>query len=45
MAVDEELERLEKSRLARECVKLDPETEQSPAEEGIEEDFSAWPEY
>lgn len=44
-AVDEKLERFEKSRLARECAKLDPDLEQSLAEEGIEEDFSGWPEY
>ncbi len=44
-AVDEKLERMERSRLARECAKLNPSFEQSLAEEGAEEEFSEWPEY
>jgi metal-responsive CopG/Arc/MetJ family transcriptional regulator len=44
-AVTEKIERLEHSRLARECAKLDPEFEQSLAEEGLSEDVSEWPEY
>ena len=44
-AVTEKIERLEHSRLARECAKLDPEFEQSLAEEGLSEDVSEWPEH
>ena len=45
IAVEEKLERIERSRLARECSKLDPEFEKSLAEEGMSEDLSEWPEY
>ena len=44
-AVTEKLERLDRSRLARECAKLDPVSEQSLAEEGFTEDVAQWPEY
>ena len=44
-AVEEKLNRLDRSRLARECTKLDPVFEQELAEEGLAEDFSEWPEY
>jgi len=44
-AVKEKLERLSNSRLAQECLKLDPEQEQALAEEGLREDLSEWPEY
>jgi metal-responsive CopG/Arc/MetJ family transcriptional regulator len=44
-AVDEKLTRLERSRLARECAKLDPAFEKALAEEGLSEDVSEWPEY
>jgi Arc/MetJ-type ribon-helix-helix transcriptional regulator len=44
-AVTEKLVRIEKSRLARECDKLDPEFEQSMAEEGILTELEEWPEY
>jgi len=44
-AVEEKLERLERSRLARECAKLDPDFEKSLAEEGISEELDSWPEY
>ena len=44
-AVEEKLRRLEKSRLARECAKLDPAVENALAEEGLAEDLAAWPEY
>ena len=44
-AVEEKLERLERSRLARECAKLDPAFEKAMAEEGISEELSEWPEY
>lgn len=45
VAVEEKLERLERSRLARECAKLDPRFEKALAEEGMTEDLSEWPEY
>jgi len=38
-AVVEKLTRMEKSRLAQECAKLDPEFEQSLAEEGFTSQF------
>ncbi len=44
-AVREKLARLQKSRLARECAKLDRKEEQSLAEEGSAEDFRQWPKY
>ena len=44
-AVEEKLTRLNHSRLARECSKLDPNFEQALAEEGISEEVDQWPEY
>ncbi|MBW2699886.1 MAG: ribbon-helix-helix protein, CopG family [Deltaproteobacteria bacterium] len=44
-ALEEKLERMERSRLARECAMLDPVFEKALAEEGMSEDFSQWPEY
>ena len=44
-AVAEKLVRLEKSRLARECGKLDPFFEKALAEEGLSQDLKEWPEY
>ena len=44
-AVSEKLERLERSRLARECAKLDPNFEKGLAEEGVSQDLAEWPEY
>lgn len=44
-AVEESLEKLGKRRLQRECRKLDPHEERAAAEEGLSEDFKAWPEY
>ena len=44
-AVAEKLKRIEKSRLAQECAKLDPEFEQSLAEEGLTSELEEWPEY
>jgi len=45
IAVKEKLERVDRSRLARECSKLDPEFEKSLAEEGLSEEIQTWPEY
>ena len=44
-AVEEKLARIERSRLARECAKLDPTFEKALAEEGMSEDAAEWPEY
>ena len=44
-AVEEKLNRMEKSRLAQECAKLDPKFEQSLAEEGFVSELEEWPEY
>lgn len=44
-AVSEKLRRLEKSRLAQECAKLDPNFEQSMADEGFSTEIGEWPEY
>jgi len=44
-AVEEKLSRFDRSRLARECAKLDPTYEKALAEEGLSEDLAAWPEY
>ena len=44
-AVTEKLMRIEKNRLAHECAKLDPEFEQSIAEEGFSSELEEWPEY
>lgn len=44
-AVAEKLNRLEKNRLAIECEKLNPEFEQSLAEEGFTTELDEWPEY
>jgi Arc/MetJ-type ribon-helix-helix transcriptional regulator len=44
-AVVEKLTRMQKSRLAQECAKLDPVFEQSLAEEGFKSELEEWPEY
>ena len=44
-AVIEKLNRMEKSRLAQECAKLDPDFEQSIAEEDFTSGLEEWPEY
>ena len=44
-AVEEKLIRLDKSRLARECAKLDPSFEKKLADEGLSQDLEKWPEY
>jgi len=45
IAIEEKLVRLEGSRLARECAKLDPAFERALAEEGLSEDATTWPAY
>ena len=44
-AVKEQIEKVEKTRLAREAAKLDPAYEQAFADEGLAGDLSEWPEY
>lgn len=44
-AVQEKLQRMDHSRLAKESAKLDPTFEKAMAEEGLSEDLSEWPEY
>ncbi len=44
-AIADKIERMERSRLARECAKLDPIFEKALAEEGLSKDLSEWPEY
>jgi Arc/MetJ-type ribon-helix-helix transcriptional regulator len=45
LAVEAQIERVERRRLARECAKLDPKSEQALAEEGASYDLEGWPEY
>jgi len=44
-AVAEKLTRVNRSRLARECAKLEPALEKAMAEEGFSQDMEEWPEY
>ena len=44
-AVQEKLDRLERTRLAREAAKLDRAFEQKLADEGLAGDAIEWPEY
>jgi metal-responsive CopG/Arc/MetJ family transcriptional regulator len=44
-ALHEKIERMEGSRLAAECAKLDSKFEQSLAEEGLGADAASWPKF
>ena len=44
-AVEEKLSKMKRTRLAKECAKLDRAFERAMAEEGLTEDLSQWPEY
>ncbi|MEW5948475.1 MAG: ribbon-helix-helix domain-containing protein [Thermodesulfobacteriota bacterium] len=44
-AIKEKLARVNRSRLARECAKLDPDLEKAVAEEGFSREIEKWPEY
>jgi metal-responsive CopG/Arc/MetJ family transcriptional regulator len=44
-AVRDKLHRLERTRLAAECAKLDPKEEQRFADEGLKKDAPEWPAY
>lgn len=45
LAVQTQIDRLDRRRLALECAKLDPRFEQQLAEEGASYDLESWPEY
>lgn len=44
-AVEDKLKRLKRTRLAKECTKLDTTFEKTMAEEGLTVDVNQWPEY
>jgi len=44
-AVSEKLQRLDRTRLARECAKLSRKEEQEMADSGLAADLKEWPEY
>lgn len=44
-AVKDKILRMKRTRLAKECAKLDPAFEKAMADEGLTEDLSQWPEY
>lgn len=44
-AIRDKLRRLKRTRLARECAKLDPPFEQAMADEGLGQEIEQWPEY
>lgn len=44
-AIKEKIEKLENSRLARECANLNPIEEQKISEEGMVYEVETWPEY
>lgn len=44
-AIKEKLSRVNRSRLARECAKLNPAIEKVIAEEGFSREIEGWPEY
>ena len=44
-AVSDKLARLDQRRLTQECAKLDKDFEQAMAEEGLNSEVDAWPEY
>lgn len=44
-AVREKLQRLDRTRLAQECSKLDPKAEQALADEGLSSDVEEWPDF
>ena len=45
LAVSEKLARMERTRLAAECAKLDPKFEKALADESLSKELEAWPEY
>ena len=45
VAIENQLQKLDRSRLAIECAKLDPKQEQKLSEEGMYLEAGQWPEY
>ena len=45
VAIENQLQKLDRSRLAIECAKLDPKLEQKMAEDGMQYEVEQWPEY
>jgi len=41
-AIEDKLNRLERTRLVEECAKLDPVAEQAMAEEGLSDELDRW---
>ncbi len=44
-AVSEKLLRMKRTRLAKECARLEPAFERTISDEGLTEDAKQWPEY
>ena len=44
-AAEAELERVHRTRLATECLNLDPAEERAMADEGLRDDTAGWPAY
>ena len=44
-ALRDKLDRIDRTRLARECAKVDPVEQQRLAEEGLDASLELWPEY
>jgi metal-responsive CopG/Arc/MetJ family transcriptional regulator len=44
-ALREKIDRIDKTRLAREAAKLDPEEEKSFSEENFDKNLAEWPKY
>ncbi|HEX8492282.1 MAG TPA: ribbon-helix-helix domain-containing protein [Pyrinomonadaceae bacterium] len=44
-AIHDKINRLDRTRLARECARLDKKAEQSLADEGLAAEVEEWPEY
>jgi Arc/MetJ-type ribon-helix-helix transcriptional regulator len=45
VAIQEKIDRLNKTRLIQESAKLDPMAEQALADEGLASELATWPEY
>jgi metal-responsive CopG/Arc/MetJ family transcriptional regulator len=44
-AVSEKINRMDKTALAKQCAKLDRESEQAMADEGLPSEIDQWPKY
>ena len=45
IAINEKITRMEQTRLAEECAKLDPQEEQGLSELGLSTEITEWPKY